>query len=272
MEREITRAMLTFRDFITGFRKLDIDHSGPVIVHASLSAFSEVHGGAETVVGAILATFNSVIMPVFTLKTMVIPETGPENNGVVYGSGKDANRMAEFFQPDMPADRLMGRVAEAFRQYPKAHRSSHPILSFTGVNADQALEAQLIAEPLAPIRVLTENNGWVLLLGVGNSVNTSIHYAESLAGRKQFMRWALTQQGILECPGYPGCSDGFQALDLHLDGVTRRVVIGSAMVQAILLVDLVEIVKTWLAADHFMLLCQRSSCERCNAVRATLQT
>ena len=272
MERDITRAMLTFRDFITGFRKLEIDRSRSIIAHASLSAFGEVQGGAETVVGAALASFDSLIMPVFTLKTIVIPEAGPENNGVVYGSGKDANRMAEFFLPDMPADRLMGRPAETLRRHPKACRSSHPILSFTGVNANQALEAQTIVEPLAPIRVLTENNGWVLLLGVGNSVNTSIHYAESLSGRKQFVRWALTQQGIVECPGYPGCSDGFQALDLHLDGVTCRVVIGSVMVQAIPLVDLVEIVKTCLAADHFMLLCQRSSCERCNAVRATMQT
>ena len=87
--------MLTFRDFITGIRKLEIDRSRPVIAHASLSAFGEVHGGAETVVGALLSSFDTFIMPVFTYKTMLIPEIGPLDNAIVYGSGKDTNRMAE---------------------------------------------------------------------------------------------------------------------------------------------------------------------------------
>ena len=53
--------MLTFRDFSAAFRKLEIDHSQPIIAHASLSAFGEVHGGAETLLGALMMGFNTLI-------------------------------------------------------------------------------------------------------------------------------------------------------------------------------------------------------------------
>ena len=122
---------VSYRDITRGLRQLDLPRPAAVIVHASLSAFGQITGGAPTLLGALLATVNSLIMPAFTFKTELIPEEGPENNGLVYGSGKDTNRMAEFFTPRMPADPLMGAVAETLRQMPAAKRSSHPILPMT---------------------------------------------------------------------------------------------------------------------------------------------
>ncbi len=263
--------MLTFRDLYTALRKLDLDRAHPVIAHASLSAFGEVNGGADTVLGALLSVSNSVIMPTFTFKTMLIPEVGPENNAIRYGSGKDLNRMAEFFTPDMPVDPLMGAIPEALRLHPKANRSSHPMLSFAGINADRQLELQTLEEPLAPIHALREGEGWVILLGVDHTVNTSIHYAERLAGRKQFVRWALTHDGVIECPGFPGCSNGFNAITPSLDRGIRRVQVGSSLVQAIPIAVLVETVLAMLQQDPLALLCEKPDCERCNAVRESLK-
>ena len=259
--------MLTFRDFSAAFRKLEIDHSQPIIAHASLSAFGEVHGGAETLLGALMMGFNTLIMPVFTYKTMVPPEVGPPDNGMRYGSGRDGNLMAEIFRPEMPADKMMGSIPEILRRHPKAQRSSHPILSFTGVNAGQVLEAQSLQEPLNPIGKLVEEQGWVLLLGVDHSVNTGIHYAEKLAGRKQFVRWALTPEGVVECPGWPGCSLGFQAIAPRREETTRRVEVGAAQIQAVPLASLMEAVCALIAEDPRALLCGREDCERCQAVR-----
>lgn len=186
------RAVISFHSLLAGLRRLNLGDSRPVIAHASLSSFGNVQGGAEALLGALLSLYPALVMPTFTYKTMLTPEVGPPNNGLTYGSRPDANRMAEFFHPAMPADRLMGVLPEALRRHPHARRSSHPILSFAGVNADLVLSSQTIDEPLAPIRMLAEAQGWVLLLGVDHKVNTSIHYAELLAGRPQFVRWALT--------------------------------------------------------------------------------
>ena len=158
--RQLT--MLTFRDLSSAFRSLDLGQR-PVIAHASLSAFGEVQGGAETVLGALLTAAPSLLMPTFTYQTMLIPADGPPNNGVTYGSAKDANRMAVFFEPDLPADKSMGIIAETLRQHPKARRSIHPIYSFAGIEMDEAIFAQSLEEPFAPIEVLTAADGWVLL-------------------------------------------------------------------------------------------------------------
>lgn len=259
--------MLTFRDFSTALRRLRIDSSRPVIAHASLSAFGEVQGGADTLVGAVLTNFHTVMMPVFTYKTMVTPAVGPENNGIRYGSGQDSNLMAEIYHPDMPADRLMGCVPERLRQHPKAQRSNHPILSFAGVNAEQALASQTLHEPFNPLRACIQEKGWVLLLGVNHTVNTSIHYAEKLAGRKQFVRWALTRQGVVACQGWPGCSAGFQAIAPRLGKVARCEDVGRSQIQAVPLTRLMEVVCALLAEDPLALLCRQMDCGRCQAVR-----
>jgi aminoglycoside 3-N-acetyltransferase len=257
---------------IVAFRKLGLNTTRPIIAHASLSAFGEVHGGAETLLGALLSMCSGLLMPTFTYNTMVIPETGPANNAMGYGSGKDHNQMAEFFSADMPADRLMGVLPETLRCHPRALRSQHPILSFAGINTDLAVSSQTIAASLAPLKILTEMDGWVVLLGVTHTVNTTIHYGEQLAGRSGFIRWALTSDGIQACPGFPGCSDGFDAIAPSLEAVTQRQSVGAAQITAVPMNELVQVVVEAIKNDPYALLCERATCERCQAVRRTVVT
>lgn len=259
--------MLTYHRLVAGLRSLGIEPGCPVVAHASLSSFGVIQGGAGTLVGALLATFSALMMPVFTYQTMVTPETGPPNNALDYGEAYTHNSQAEFFRPDLPASRWMGIVPETLRKLPQARRSEHPILSFAGVRVEKALAAQTLQDPLAPIRVLMEDSGWVVLLGVDHWANTSIHLGERLAGRKQFVRWALTAAGVVECSGFPGCSEAFETVTPAIQAWTRRVEIGSALVQAIPLLELIGVVQELVAADPLALLCDRSYCERCQAVR-----
>ncbi len=258
---------LSYRDLVQGFKRLGLPDGKPVIAHASLKSFGEVRGGAETLLGALLGVFPRLMMPTHTYQTMLIPEEGPPDNALQYGSGRDQNAMAAFFTPDLPADPLMGMLPEALRQLPQAKRSTHPILSFAGVGVEDALAAQSLAEPLAPIRMLNEEEGWVLLLGVDHTVNTSIHYAEKLAGRRQFVRWALTPSGVVECPGFPGCSLGFEKAAPLLQAVTREGMIGSARVRALPLVEMTSLLIAALQEDPLAFLCDDPTCERCNAIR-----
>jgi aminoglycoside 3-N-acetyltransferase len=254
------------RDLLLGLRGLRLADS-PVIVHSSLKSFGQVEGGPVTVVNALVAAFNRVIVPTFTYKTMITPRIGPENNGITYGAQQDLNQMAEFYTQRMPADPLMGIIPETFRRHPRAIRSMHPIQSFAGINAEKFIAFQTLADPLAPLGLLEQANGWVILMGVDHTVNTSIHYAEKLAGRRQFVRWALTPKGVVECSGFPGCSAGFQAVSPEVEKFTRKVQIGGSLVQAVPLKMLFKVVIGQIKKDPLALLCQQEDCERCDQIR-----
>ena len=259
--------MMRYEDLRSAFEALGLQDK-PIIAHASLKPFGPIEGGAETILRAMLASFRSVVMPTFTYKTMVTPEVGPPGNGITYGSGRDHNKMAQPFTPSMRADPLMGILPETLRNHPAAKRTSHPILSFTGIQSDEYLNEQTLYEPLAPIDALAKAGGWVVLINVGHDVNTSIHYAEKLAGRRQFLRWALVGNRVMECLGFPGDSTGFPAIDEYIKPDTLRLEVGSAaFLQTVPLQRLLDVVVEMLKKNPLALLCQRTDCERCNEVR-----
>lgn len=264
--------MLSYRDLVSGLKQINLDANTPAIVHTSLSAFGEVRGGADALVGALLSQVGGLMMPAFTYNTMLTPQDGPAENGLTYGSDEDQNRMAEFFSPDMPADRLMGATAEALRLHPQARRSVHPILSFCGVGVDAALEAQTLEDPLAPIEALAADGGWVVLLGVDHTCNTGLHVAEKRAGRRQFVRWALTETGVRSCLHFPGCSNGFEQIEPLVRNITRRVRIGPAEARALPLAPMIEIAAGLMREDPLALLCSSPHCERCRALRTVAAT
>ena len=258
--------MFDFSELKSFFDALELQEK-PVITHASLKPFGYIQNGADAIIHAMLLSFKSIMMPTFTYKTMITPEVGPPNNGITYGTEKDTNKMARPFTPDMPADKTMGIVPEALRNHAPAVRTSHPILSFAGIKSEEYLNTQTLYEPLAPIGALADADGWVVLINVDHSVNTSIHYAEKMAGRKQFIRWALMDDRVVECPNFPGDSSGFQAIEEYVRADTRRVDVGKAYIQAVPLKRLFDEVVTLVKKDPLALLCDREDCERCVAVR-----
>ncbi len=259
--------MLSFRDISSGFRKLEIDPQKPVIVHAAVSSFGEIRGGVDTLLGGLLANFQAIMSPTFTYKTMLIPEKGPADNGIIYGSFYSQNRMAEFYTPSMPSDRMMGILPEKIRLHPKATRSTHPILSFAGINLEQELATQTLSDPLLPIQSLYDNGGYVLLLGVDHTVNTSIHLTEKKAGRKTFIRWALTPKGVLECKGFPGCSEGFNKAEPLLEDITQAIQLGDAQIKCIPIPTMVDKLIGQIIADPYAFLCDKEGCPRCAEIR-----
>jgi aminoglycoside 3-N-acetyltransferase len=259
--------MISYTDLKFALTSLGLTNS-PVIAHASLRAFGAIDGGAESLVNILLASTRGIIMPCFTYRTMVVPEVGPPNNAISYGSQRDLNRLAEPFHPGMPADKMMGILPEILRKHPAAVRTFHPILSFCGIEMDAALATQTIFNPLAPVASLAEQDGWVLLLGVDHTVNTAIHYAEKLASRKQFIRWGLTPERVVECPNFPGDSSGFEIIAPELEGFSRFADVQNVSIQAAPLKPLLEVVVQRLRSDPTALLCSREDCERCNEVRS----
>jgi aminoglycoside 3-N-acetyltransferase len=262
-----------FREIQRGLRDLGLTRASRVLAFVSLPAFGPVKGEAASVVGALLAECGLVVSPAFTCQCQVIPQVGPPDNALDYGNHLEENSNAEIFRPDLPVHHSAGPVAEVIRTLRGAARSSHPLLSFTAVGdgAGKVLLAQSLAEPFGPIARLAEDGGEVLLLGVTHTANVAIHYAEYRAGRKQFVRWALTEAGGVECVGWPGCSAGFDAIANYLRAVTHVRQIGAAYAQLIPLNYLLQTAEELIRADSTALLCHQPDCARCNAVRAALR-
>jgi hypothetical protein len=73
---------------------------------------------------------------------------------------------------------------------------------------------------------------------------------------------------IVECPGFPGDSSGFNEIAPRLQADTRLVQVNNGFVQAVPLQRLFAVVQEMLKQNPLALLCQNVECERCNAVKA----
>jgi len=238
-----------------------------VIAHVSLEALGPVEGGAEAVAAASTAAAGTVVMPAFTYQTQVIPQTGPPNNALVYGSGDTLNGRADIFRADLPVHPDCGSVAETLRRHPATLRSLHPILSFVaqGPQARSVPASQTSHNPLGPIAWLEAHDGAVLLMGLDQRHNFSLHLAEQRAGRRTFTRWALTVDAIEELHGIPGCMEGFNAVWPELMPFTTVAQIGMARCELIPLRLLLAYVEERLCADPNFMLCDKPGCLSCRA-------
>jgi aminoglycoside 3-N-acetyltransferase len=271
VERQVIMAKaISYRDLVVGLRELGLDAADTVIAHADMAAFGELRGGTETLVGALVATGSTILMPTFTYQTMIVPPEGPSNNGMEYSHQSERNADAEMFYPALPVHPSLGPTAEAFRSLPQAQRSSHPVLSFAAVGeqAEKMLATQSIQEPWGPVKWLHDHAGDVLLLGADHTANVALHLAEQMAGRKQFVRWAISDERAYRLDGFPGCSRGFNAIAPKLAWVAQQTTVGSGLIQRIPLRKMVDIAVQMIQADRTALLCDDTDCALCNAIRA----
>lgn len=263
--------MLTYRDITLALSDLGLNRATPVLAHISLPRIGPIKGGLSTLMGALLASVDNIMMPAFTYGTQVIPQVGPPDNDVEYGSGQQSNLNAVVFAFDLASDLPNNEAAEALRRTANTYRSAHPVFSFSGLGLDIALFNHPANDPYAPIRVLRSMNGWALLMGAKPSENFSIHLAESLTGRKQFIHWALTPEGIREIPQFPGCSEGFHKLNYYLQEELRSVELDGQSWQAVKIDTLLNVASALIKDDPFALLCNKMDCPRCNLVREAIK-
>jgi aminoglycoside 3-N-acetyltransferase len=259
--------MLTYRDIATALYDLQLPADVPILVHSRHANLAEVRGGSATVLSALNSAAKRLVFPAFTPATQVVPLDGPLNNGIRYGEGDPQNGEAVAYHSSLSAESGAGLLAEDFRLLPGVRRSSHPLLSFCGLDVETALQSQTLADPLAPLAHLLQAKGWVIHFGTDFTESVFFHYIERLAGRRHFIRWARVADRIVACANMPGCSRGFPAAERWLETTFRTVSLDGSQIRAYPMNLAAHLLKTRLEQDPLALLCDEPGCAECAAIR-----
>lgn len=233
---------------------LGVPRGAVVIVHASLSAFGAVSGGAQAVVDALgrcVGEAGTIVVPTFTPQVCdPYPESrAPGNPQIEY-----ARRSVPLFHDTLPTP--MGAVPNAVLAHPERLRGDHPQASIAaiGPRAREITRDQPLVYALgkdSPFDRMHGLGAYILLLGVGHNRNSFLHYAESLIAhhRTKLRRfpYRVRQERVwMEAPDV-GDDNGtyFPRLGADADaaGLIRHRRIGSAPCQLMQSIPFVEFAK-----------------------------
>jgi len=174
----------TIENLARDLKKIGVKKGMVLLVHSSLSSIGWVSGGAAAVILAlekVLGEKGTLVMPAHSGD---LSDPSRWENPPVPGDWCDTIRETmPAFDPDLTPTRGVGTIPEVFRKQRGVLRSNHPQVSFTArgkfaeyITRDHSLEYAFGEKsPLAKIYKL---DGYVLLIGVGQINNTSIHLAE----------------------------------------------------------------------------------------------
>jgi aminoglycoside 3-N-acetyltransferase len=179
-----TKEPNTINTLCKDLKDLGVKEGSVVLLHSSLSSLGWTVGGAVAMIKAfqkVLTQNGTLIMPCFSSGN-----TDPykwENPPVPKEWWPIIRKHIPAYNPLYTPTRGIGIIPEVFRKFPKVHRSMHPISSFTAwgqhaeiITKDHELEADLGEN--SPLSRIYDLNGYILLLGVTHSTNTSLHLAE----------------------------------------------------------------------------------------------
>ena len=255
---------ITQTQLVEQLRAIGVEPEMTLVVHTSFRAVGPVDRGPEGLIDAL----NDALGPSGTL---VMPS--------MVGS-----RRTEPYDPSQTPTRNMGVVAEMFWRLPDVLRSDHPTSSFA---ARGPMAAAITApQPLvpehgldSPIGRVHELGGWVLLLGVEQDANTTIHLAENLAGvpyrtRKWTTMLVDGRSERVEFEQVDHCCENFALVDAWLDdeGLQRRGTVGHGPARLARSADIVAAVVPRLQRDPLLFLHRpEAGCRDCNAARSSVE-
>ncbi len=253
-------------------RNLGLKEGDWVLMHSSLKSLGYVKGGADTVIDAAMEVIGEsglLMVPTFTF-TNFTPFFNPENT---------------------PSQ--MGLITGTLRLREESVRSCHPrhSVGVLGEKTKEVVSGHLQAGSVgkgSPIDKLAKQGGYVLLLGVEHTVNTTIHTAEVYAELPYLYTVKdspdFPEQAVVKTPNngekikvdlapYPTCSEGFWKLEplMRDKGEIRYGKVGQAHCQLMKSQDIIDTASSLLREDPGVLLCDDPDCYSCNEKRKVIR-
>lgn len=174
----------TVTSLVADLRALGVEEGATLMVHGSLSKLGFVAGGAHAVVMALLDAVGDAGTLVMPTHSTDLTDPAAWRNPPVPRTWWDPIRDGmPAYDPAVTPTRSMGAIVECFRHIPGVVRSGHPTVSAAAVgpNAEVITADHLVPDGLgehSPQARVYDLDGDVLLLGIGQANNTSLHLAE----------------------------------------------------------------------------------------------
>jgi len=255
--------IITKQDIISAIAKESLDHK-VICLHSSLKSFGNVTGGADAVVQAFLDAGCTLVVPSFIYDYKIAPlmeyrqnahegEYIPKPDGRIYTP--ETNEIASD----------MGAIPRALVNNPGRCRGVHPTNSFAalGPHAKELIENQTPENVYAPFEKIVEKKGYIVLAGVDLTKMTVIHYAEQLAGRELFIRWALGPDGAPIRMREGSCSDGFNRLQPFVTDIEKQITVGNSLWRIFKISEVIDACVKAIRQDAGITQCADPKCVRC---------
>jgi aminoglycoside 3-N-acetyltransferase len=261
-------AIVYKQDIIEVFKKLNI--SGKKIVsHCSLRSFGWVEGGVQTVIEALIESFETILMAGFTYNARECPpdDFKPKRNGCNYSELYPDRYYSgpAFLIEKSNVYESLGITCQSFSLRDDVLRSNHPMTSWLawGKGASDLIVNHDWEKPYLPFERFAELDSYVALIGVDLFPCTAIHVAEKRSGRRPFIRWAKDINGEVKAVRTGGCANWFNNLLPHCIDIFDSITVGSCIIRVAHLDSLI---------DHFISIIQKhpeltvcsDNCLRCN--------
>ncbi len=204
--------MTTFESIIASLTKLNAPKNRPVIVHTSLKKIGKTDGGAKTLLDALMEYFTKeggiLCIPTHTWgfldREITLDLTLPETN--------------------------IGVLPTLAASDPRGVRTMHPTHSMA-VFGEKSKVAEFVSgeekvdtmtSPKGCYSKIINRDGYVLLIGVGQDKNTTLHCVEEMLGVKNRNSDKLTETKIKHADGsvesrmiYPMYAEGIPDVSLQ---------------------------------------------------------
>jgi aminoglycoside N3'-acetyltransferase len=243
-----------------------------ICIHSSYRSFGGVENGPQAIIDAFLEEECTIVVPTFSAVYNVKPpkEQWIQRNGCNFDYLKDWGKNSIYSVDSNEVNDTMGIIPRLILRMEERKRGNHPLNSFTAIGpfAKKIIGSQTPLNVYAPIREIGNLDGYFILIGVDLTRLTAIHYAEQLAGRRLFRRWANGQNGLPIQAEVGSCSAGFNNFEQQVETIERRKYVGNSLCRVFQSNELINIITEEIRSNPKVTHCGNKDCERCRDIIA----